>query len=112
MDLFLRQTPSAQHASVPASAPDDVPHSIAGDAYQKERAYDARRRRRRVFMGVVRCVLAIVLVPLAVALVFVGSYALTCILEGATPDELIQALWDLFDHVCQIACEATRLVGV
>lgn len=90
MDLFLKQTTYEQRDASP-------------EAYVEERAYDARRTRRRAFTGLVRALLLMLLVPLLVAVVFIASYALTCILDGATPEELVDAFAMLFDQICSLA---------
>lgn len=86
MDLFLKQAPYEQRTAV-------------SEAYVEERAYDARRTRRRVFTGLFRTLLLVLSVPLLVAVVFIASYALTCILDGATPEELVEAFATLIDQI-------------
>ena len=124
MDIFI-QHPQTNHAHVPGGAlpveggapasaisSAGAPVSRSGEpllpnegAYRCEKAYDARRRRRRAVLAVLKVVLTVALVPVAVAIVFVGSYAVTCILDGATPEELVQALLDLLEQVKSIARE-------
>lgn len=124
MDIFI-QHPQTNHAHVPGGAlpveggapasaisSAGAPVSRSGEpllpnegAYRCEKAYDARRRRRRAVLAVLKVVLTIALVPVAVAIVFVGSYAVTCILDGATPEELVQALLDLLEQVKSIVRE-------
>ena len=71
------------------------PYSVAEDAYREERAYDARRQRRRKAWSVVRLILIAVAVPLAVIAAFLIAYCSTYIARGATPEELAAALGDL-----------------
>lgn len=71
-----------RHAEVDAS------YSLEQETYQDARAYDRRRARRRMRTAVLTVVGSVVLVPVALIIVFVGAYALTCILDGASPDEL------------------------
>lgn len=71
------------------------PYSVAEDAYRGERAYDARRQRRRKAWSVVRLLLIAVAVPLAVIAAFLIAYCATYIARGATPEELAAALGDL-----------------
>lgn len=124
MDIFI-QHPQTNHAHVPGGAlpveggapasaisSAGAPVSRSGEpllpnegAYRCEKAYDARRRRRRAVLAVLKVVLTIALVPVAVTIVFVGSYAVTCILDGATPEELVQALLDLLEQVKSIVRE-------
>lgn len=124
MDIFI-QHPQTNHAHVPGGAlpvkggapasaisSAGAPVSRSGEpllpnegAYRCEKAYGARRRRRRAVLAVLKVVLTIALVPVAVAIVFVGSYAVTCILDGATPEELVQALLDLLEQVKSIVRE-------
>ena len=86
-----------------ASGGEGVQRLAAAEAYAAERAYDVKRMRRGALLGVLRAVLLALAVPVLVAAVFVASYALTCILDGATPEELMDALAALFDRICSIA---------
>ncbi len=43
--------------------------------------------------------LTIVLVPILLFAAFVASYALTCVLNGATPEELLQLMAKLFGQI-------------
>ena len=43
-----------------------------------------------------RSLLVVVLVPILLFAAFVGSYALTCILNGASPQELALLMGELF----------------
>lgn len=87
------------------------PCSIAGEAYREERAYAARRHRHKLVLGMLRTVGVIVAVPVIVTLVFVASYALTCVLEGATPEELVQALSDLWEQALRIARQVAQFAS-
>ena len=73
--------------------------SIVADAYREEKAFDRKRRRRRALGRVLRILLLIALVPLAIVVVFLISYALTCILNGASPEELGASFENLFARV-------------
>ena len=73
--------------------------SIAADAYREEKAFDRKRRRRRGLGRVLRMLMLIVLTPLAIVAVFLISYALTCILNGASPEELVPSFENLFARV-------------
>lgn len=48
--------------------------------------------RRRRIGACLRVLALIVLIPLGLAAVFVGSYVLTCIINGATPEEVLDVL--------------------
>ena len=72
------------------------PMSVAADAYREDKAFDRRRRRRRAWMRALRVFGLIILMPIVLVAVFLVSYALTCILNGATPDELAASFADLF----------------
>ena len=86
-----------------ASGGEGVQRLAAAEAYAAERAYDVKRMRRGALLGVLRAGLLALAGPVLVAAVFVASYALTCILDGATPEELMDALAALFDRICSIA---------
>lgn len=74
------------------------PVSVAADAYREDKAFDRKRCRRRARGRVLRAVALIVLMPIAIVAVFLISYALTCILNGASPDELVASFSNLFDR--------------
>ena len=73
--------------------------SIAADAYREEKAFDRKRRRRRACARVLRMLALMVLIPVAIAAVFLVSYALTCILNGASPEELVASFENLFARI-------------
>lgn len=87
-------------------APDEVrpdgSYSLEQESYQTELAFDRARTRRRKLAAVVRTIAAIVLVPAVLAVVFVASYTLTCILNGATPQEVVELLGDLAHNVIEL----------
>ena len=74
------------------------PASVAADAYREEKAFDRKRRRRRAWGRVLRVFALIILAPIAIVAVFLISYALTCILNGASLDELVASFSNLFDR--------------
>lgn len=67
-------------------------YSVAQGAYREELAFQRRRARRRRIGACLRVLALIVLIPLGLAAVFVGSYVLTCIINGATPEEVLDVL--------------------
>ena len=75
------------------------PTSVAADAYREEKAFDRKRRRRRARGRVLRVFALIILAPIAIVAVFLISYALTCILNGASPDELVDSFANLFVRI-------------
>ena len=74
----------------------EEPYSIAQEAYAEQLEFDRRRTRRRRGAAIARSFLVVVLVPLLLFAAFVGSYALTCILNGASPQELVLLMGELF----------------
>ena len=85
-----------------ASGGEGVQRLAAAEAYAA-RGHTTSRGCVAGTFGVLRAVLLALAVPVLVAAVFVASYALTCILDGATPEELMDALAALFDRICSIA---------
>ena len=91
--------PFAQNAA-PAAVPAAVPgresapeaYSVQQDSYAQELAFDKRRARHRRMSQCLRTLVMIVLIPLGLAAIFLVSYALTCILNGASPNEVLQHL--------------------
>ena len=67
-------------------------YSVQQDSYAQELAFDKRRARRRRVGQRLRTLAMIVLIPLGLAAIFLVSYALTCILNGASPNEVLQHL--------------------
>lgn len=87
--------PRAQNAAPPVSpaggsAPEN--YSVQQDSYAQELAFDKRRSRRRRWAQRLRTLAMIVLIPLGLVAIFLASYALTCILNGASPSEVLQHL--------------------
>lgn len=87
--------PPAQNATPavsPAgrSAPEN--YSVQQDSYAQELAFDKRRTRHRRVGQRLRTLAMIVLIPLGLAAIFLASYAFTCILNGASPNEVLQHL--------------------
>lgn len=67
-------------------------YSVAQESYREELAFHRGRVRRRRIVACARVIAFIVLVPVALLAVFIGSYALTCVLNGATPEEVLELL--------------------
>ena len=86
--------PPAQNASAVSSAGEVDPgaYSVQQDSYAQELAFDKRRARRRRWTQRLRTLAMIVLIPLGLAAIFLASYALTCILNGASPSEVLEHL--------------------
>lgn len=70
-------------------------YSVAQEAYRDELAYDKRRARRRKLFAVVRAIGLLFGIPLLLVAVFAGSYVFTCIINGATPEEVVELLSDM-----------------
>ena len=85
--------PVAQNAAPEvASAPAPETYSVQQDSYAQELAFDKRRTRHRRVGQRLHTLAMIVLIPLGLAAIFLVSYALTCILNGASPSEVLQHL--------------------
>lgn len=81
----------AQNAA-PAGEAAPEAYSVQQDSYAQELAFDKRRARRRRWAQRLRTLAMIVLIPLGLAAIFLVSYALTCILNGASPSEVLEHL--------------------
>ena len=108
MEMQAQGTPAQIFAQGPAPAsasavalgresarggePESDAYSVQQDSYAKELAFDKRRSRRRRLGQRLRTLAMIVLIPLGLAVIFLVSYALTCILNGASPNEVLQHL--------------------
>lgn len=98
--------PRAQNAAPPGSpaggsAPEN--YSVQQDSYAQELAFDKRRSRRRRWGQRLRTLAMIVLIPLGLAAIFLASYALTCILNGASPSEVLEHLAALGQRLGDVA---------
>lgn len=98
--------PPAQNAAPAVSlAGGSVPenYSVQQDSYAQELAFDKHRARRRRWAQRLRTLAMIVLIPLGLAAIFLASYALTCILNGASPNEVLQHLAALGQRLGDVA---------
>ena len=93
--LFGRRRPADNAAR--ESRPED--YSVQQDEYRRELDYDRRRSKRRTLRARLRTLATIVLVPLGLVAIFLVSYSLTCILNGATPNEVVQHLTNLVQRL-------------
>ena len=73
--------------------------------YRDELDFDKKRARRRKILGVLKSLALIVLIPLLLAAVFLVSYALTCIANGATPSEMQELLLSFIERVIAFAAQ-------
>ena len=89
-ETYAEQRGEHEASHAPSQAGDG--YSVAQDAYREELAFQRRRARRRRIGACLRVLALIVLIPLGLAAVFVGSYVLTCIINGATPEEVLDVL--------------------
>lgn len=78
-------------------------YSVQQDSYAQELAFDKHRARRRRVGQRLRTLAMIVLIPLGLAAIFLASYALTCILNGASPNEVLQHLAALGQRLGDVA---------
>ena len=94
MQGVAAQPPAQNAASAVSPAGGSAPesYSVQQDSYAQELAFDKRRARRRRVGQRLRTLAMIVLIPLGLAVIFLASYALTCILNGASPNEVLQHL--------------------
>lgn len=80
----------------------DRSYSVAQESYQEELEYERARRKRRRSHHIVRAVLLALLIPVFFAALFLAAYVAACIVNGASPGELVQLLGAL----------GTRLAGL
>lgn len=85
--------------------------SNAPDAYAVERAYEEARIRKSRALAVARVLLAIVLAPVALFAVFLLAYALTCILNGASPDELGPLMGEALSHTASFFSQVVAVAA-
>ena len=73
------------------------PYSVAQDSYQL--AFDKQRARRRKVTGMLKMALFVLLLPVVLVVVFIAAYALACIANGASPQELLGLLGALLERM-------------
>ena len=88
------QAPAQNAAPAVSPAGEAAPenYSVQQDSYAQELSFDKRRAHRRRWSQRLRTLAMIVLIPLGLVAIFLASYALTCILNGASPNEVVQHL--------------------
>lgn len=92
MQGAVTQSVAQNAAPEAASAQAPETYSVQQDSYAQELAFDKHRARRRRLGQRLRTLAMIVLIPLGLVAIFLASYALTCILNGASPNEVLQHL--------------------
>lgn len=97
---------SAQASAQPAPQADGG-YSIEQESYQEALAFHRQRARRSMRRAAVRVVLIALGVPLALALIFIAAYVFTCVLDGATPQEVGVLLIELFHDVAGLVHDVT-----
>ena len=80
-------------------------YSVQMQEYRDELDFDKKRARRRKILGVLKSLALIVLIPLLLAAVFLVSYALTCIANGATPSQMQELLLSFIERVIAFAAQ-------
>lgn len=98
--------PPAQNAAPavsPAGGAAPENYSVQQDSYVQELAFDRHRARRRRWVQRLRTLAMIVLIPLGLTAIFLASYALTCILNGASPSEVLEHLAALGQRLGDVA---------
>lgn len=78
-------------------------YSLEQETYRKELAFDRRRARVRRLRCAVRTLALAVAIPVVLLLVFIASYLLTCMLNGAAPEECPQLLQSLGTRIVEFA---------
>lgn len=92
----VREDACGTTGSLPVSGAERGPSS---HPYSDEVAYDRRRSKRSKRRGVLRAVAMLVAVPAVLAIAFVSSYVLTLIAGGATPEEIVELLHNLWSRL-------------
>lgn len=77
----------------------DSSYSVAQESYREELAFDKKRGRRRRLLAVMRAFALIIMIPVLLCAIFIGSYVLTCILNGASPEEVVELLGTMVSRI-------------
>lgn len=100
--VFRPPAPSACEDACGTTGSLPVAGTASAPSYQAHRdeiIYDQRRSRRHRWHGVLRIVAMLVAIPAVLAVAFVVSYVLTLIAGGATPEEVIELLRNLWSRL-------------
>lgn len=90
----------AQPAAYPGQPQADWErYSLEQETYRDEMAFNRKRASARKRRGILRALAFVIAVPLMLIVAFVVSYVLTCILNGASPDDIALLLGDLWARV-------------
>ncbi len=111
MDLFIEHGRYREPHPGRVGA-DDAPYSVAQEEYRAERAFDRRRTRVRKLRAALRTLILLIFVPVLLIAVFTASYAMTFILSGAEPEEVLDALVNCFKMVWEHIRSACASWGV
>lgn len=67
--------------------------------YRDEIAYDRRRSKRFKRRGALRILAMLIAIPVVLAVAFIVSYVLTLVAGGATPEEIVELLHNLWNRL-------------
>ena len=81
-------------------------YSVEQESYREELAFNRRRSKRRRALSVARMVGLVIAVPTGLVLLFLLAYALTCIMDGASPEELVGLMTELLEHASAVVHQA------
>lgn len=73
-----------------------MPYSSAQETYAAEVAYARSRHRRRKLAVIARALLLVILMPVLFVAVFLVSYAVTCVLNGSSPEQVVELMGAMF----------------
>ena len=96
-------TESAYATEAPVSRAAEAAFAPVHDSYEAELAFARRRSQRRVLGRILRSIGLAVALPLLLALIFFASYTVTLILNGASPQEVMEQLHALVAHIEEVA---------
>lgn len=105
-----RRAPVGKHAAVEDRDEPEIPFSQAQQSYQEEMAFDRKRHRGKRRAALVRVLAYVLLLPVVLFAVFIGAYALTCILNGATPEELNELMQALFARMQGLVWDTLQMI--
>lgn len=87
------------------------PYSQAQRTYRDEIEFARARDRKKKLGGALKIVAFIALMPVLLIAVFLVSYTVTCILNGASPEQVVELLGTMLARVEGFARDLVRMVA-
>lgn len=112
MNLFIKAAeskPAREESRVQSERCGTAPHrgdglySVAQQSYREEIEYSKKREAKRIHIAALKVIGIAVGTPILLVAVFLAAYIVTCVISGATPEEMVGLLKDLAGDIASFA---------